>query len=517
MHDMSKQVRDRVEKEARAMAEDEDQSKPFPPGFIISCLDQSERGDGILYCYLNKDKFVYNNNTGEMLEWGGHYWKLDKDNAHEDAVEDVARCYEEEADSLWERIKESSDSMEQKKLQRIQESLRKRAVKLRSNRGVENCIKFAKRVRNPEIKLTVDGNKFDTHPFLLACQNGVIDLKTGKFRDGRPEDYISLACPVEYKGIDEVDPEWDQTVEQILNNDRDNISFVRRLFGYGISGSTEEHIFPVFQGRGRNGKSLLIDVISHVLGPLAAPIRSEMLLSQPYGKNSSGPAPDIMALKGLRIAVASETDERSSFSSAQVKLLSGGDWLSARNPHDKYQTHFKPSHLLILLTNDKPRAPDNDLAFWKRVRLVEFPISFVSDPKEPYERLSIKGLAEKLKKKGPAILAWLVRGHLEYREQGLNPPEKVMKATMEYQREGDLLGEFIEDRCVVDPYKTATSKELYDEYSEWYESNVSKKVPSQHFFGKRMKAKFTKRKSNGIIVYQGIGLRQASLDSPKED
>jgi putative DNA primase/helicase len=291
MDNIDGMVQERIEKEAAVMSIETSMSAEdtIPPGFVHDCLHQNERGDGILYAYLQKGRFVYNNNTGEMMEWAGHFWRMDKDEASMEAVEDVARVYEEEAYRLWDEIRNCTDPREQKRLEDIQEVLRKRAAKLRSNRGVESCIKFAKRVRDPELKLTVDGNQFDARPWLLACKNGVIDLKTGKFRDGKQEEYISKACPVEFKDINEFSQKWEDAVKQIYNGDEEIVAYIQRLFGYGITGLTSEHIFPVFQGRGRNGKSMLIEVISHVLGPLVAPIRSEMLLAQPFGKNSSAP------------------------------------------------------------------------------------------------------------------------------------------------------------------------------------------------------------------------------------
>jgi putative DNA primase/helicase len=383
--------------------------------FVLECLEQNEVGDGRLYAFLHKGKFIYNADTGEMLKWTGHSWKVDVMQECYAAVESVAERYMEEAGNIAEKCNDSNNE--------ISKRLIKRAQNLRMIKGTNKCIESIKTIEGP---LTVAGERFDCQPWLLACKNGVVDLRTGKLRDGRRDDYISKACPTEFRGIDELAEEWEKALDQIFDGDREIIDYLQRLFGYGVTGLTTEHIFPVFLGRGFNGKTMLIEVIRDVLGSLAAPVRSENILIKPTAKDLNAPNPALLALKGLRLAIAHEMDQ--DLAPTQVKLLTGGDLLSARYPWDKHQTRFKPSHLLILLTNNKPCPPDNDFAFWSRVHLVEFPISFVNKPKRNHDRLVIRGLGERLKSEASGILAWIVRGCLQWQKKGLNPPEKVLSA-----------------------------------------------------------------------------------------
>jgi putative DNA primase/helicase len=286
------------------------------------------------------------------------------------------------------------------------------------------------------------------------------------------------------------------------------IDYVERLLGYSITGSTDEHIFPVFQGRGRNGKGIIVKVLRHVLGPLASVVPSEMLLEHRFSKNSSAPAPDIMALKGLRLAFASEVNERNSFSAAQVKLLTGGDELSARNPHDKYQSTFKPSHKLILLTNDRPRCPDSDYAFWSRMRLIEFPFSFVPDPnpKKSFEKKAVEDLDAQLMQEGPGVLASLVRDCLRWQKEGLKPPAKVLASTAEYMRDEDILSGFFDQCCIIGPALNASAAQIKDAFERWFKENIGSKPFSQRWLGLRLKKKFEAFFKNGWVWYRGIGL-----------
>lgn len=507
---IAQEVAARVEEELAALP---DLAKVGSDGLDIAklvraCQGYNTEGDAVLYAYTQKDKFLYNATTSEMMIWDGHSWKLDIHDAHYAAVGDVADLYAEAGAKLWEeQIKDCKEPEKRKKLEELQEVYRKRAWRLRGVTSRDACVKFVKKMKNSPLSMVAE--KFDSNPMLLSCANGVIDLKTGKFRDGRQSDYISKACPIEFKGLDEPALEWEKVLLQIFDNGKELIAYLQRLLGYGITGLVDEHIFPVFQGRGRNGKGTIIEVINFVLGKgLSAPIRTEMLLAQPFTKSASAPSPEIMALKGLRLAIASEADDRAKFSAAQIKLLTGGDMLTARSPHDKRQTCFEPSHLLILLTNDKPRAPGDDFAFWERVHLLKFPLSFVSEPREIHERRKIKGMADKLKREASGILAWLVRGCLQWQvDGGLNPPEVVLEATAEYQKEEDLLAGFIEDCCMAEPQAKTKSKELYDAFYLWFEEQVGKRVPVQKTFGKLMGKKFDRCKSGGLVCYAGIALR----------
>ncbi|MFQ5737240.1 MAG: phage/plasmid primase, P4 family, partial [Thermodesulfobacteriota bacterium] len=265
--------------------------------------------------------------------------------------------------------------------------------------------------------------------------------------------------------------------------------------------------------QGRNGKGTLVETLRYVLGPLAQPIQSEMLLDQRSARASSGPSPDIMSLKGLRIAFASETDEGRKFSTSKAKWLSGGDTLTGRNPHDRYETTFEPTHLLCLLTNHLPHAPGDDFAFWQRIHLVPFDVHFIDNPKNENERPCDKMLPEKLKAEASGILAWLVRGCIEWQRQGLNPPAVVRSATEQYRVSEDLISEFIEACCypIEETSKDVRTqyKELYDAFEAWYGAAIGdiKFCPRKKKFSQLMAKRVKKCKVGSYVWFYGVALR----------
>ncbi len=501
------------------------------PGFVWSCLEANELGDGLLYAAIHKNNFIYNKSSQEWLAWAGHYWERDEMERSLAAVEDVVDRYLEALEKIDKRIAElrgkesepggeaaDEDNPATPKKQRgrpkndpaltaalaRRKDLVRRCDRLRSEHGRQNCLKFARTNRRP---LAITGDRLDQEPMLLACANGVIDLETGKLRPGRQADYLSLASPVAFTGIEAPRKLFRATLLELFEGCEAIVDYLQRLLGYALTGLVSEHIFPVFQGRGRNGKSMLLDLIKEVLGPLAAPIRPELLLEQAKNRSAAAPSPDIMALRGLRLAIAEETDEGSRFSAARVKLLSGGSDLTGRNPHDKYETTFKPTHQLILVTNSRPQAPASDYAFWSRMRLIEFKLSFVDNPIHEHERPRIKDLGKRiLEAEAAGILGWLVEGCLLWQRDGLNPPAEVVEATHQYQREEDMVGDFIDECLVIEPGLSVKAATVYQVFVAWYQVTQGRRSPSQKWLGNQLKTRFDKRKSNGIIKYFGFDI-----------
>jgi len=502
-----KQVEARKKTEAE-LVEKDDPKKEISSGFVRDCLNANEFGDGMLFKELYRGKFLFNKAMACWMIWNGHHWEIDYMDAALAAVEGVVAEYQKEFNRVDIEIKKmDKEDPGLAYLKSTRKFIKSRINALRGKARRQNCIMFA---HTTDDSIAIHGDEIDNQPWLLPCPNGVVDLKTGVFRDGRPEDYLLKACRVEWDGIDAARDEWEAALMQIYDDDADVVGFMQRLCGCALVGAVIEHIFAVLIGkRGRNGKgSIFMGMLLHVLGQLAAPITPEMLLAQSIKGSSSGPTPDIMSLRGLRFAFATETDEHARFSAARVKWFSGGEELTGRNPHDKYTTTFKPTHTLFLLTNYEPHAPADDDAFWERILQIPHNISFVNrEPKEPHERQADLYLSDKLKAQESGILAWVVEGCLLWQKQGLDPPAAILNAKIKYRRREDILMDFIDGCCVLDPETTTGSSHLFTVFEAWWKLNVSKNPPKQKSFGNLMGKKFEKDKIGGIYRYFGLRLK----------
>lgn len=485
---------------------------------VLDCLDSNSRGDGVLYAMMHKGRIMRDMLSEETYTWAGHHWSLDVMGLDRDLVEDLALVYLETAREM--RANQKQAATEGKTdvasyYENRARELRKRASRLRASAGVRGCLEFAF-VQQGKISISARGDEFGTDPMHFGCANGVLELDTGELRDGDPRDLIVKASPVAMPPLDTpIPPIFKQYLWESLE-DQHLIDFLQRYLGYCMTGLTTEEVFLVNGGAGRSGKTVLMETVMAVLGPYSGPIQAEMLLDQGRQKSSSGPTPDIMSLCGRRLAVASESDEARRFSPSRIKWFTGSDTLVGRNPHDRYERHFRPTHKLILLTNNEPYAPPDDFAFWSRLLKVDWPFSFVHspNPSKDNEKLRDDHLKAKLMLELPGILAWMVRGALWWQREGLNPPPSVREAGEKYRREQDIIQDFIDERCIT-PDDSGTVKttgnDLYSAFKDWFQEYHRSRVPSITWFGRRMSKKFTKRK-DGVVYYEGVAVRETGSE-----
>ena len=362
------------------------------------------------------------------------------------------------------------------------------AKRAESSSGVKGALILA--ATEPEIAITPD--RLDAHPYLLNCRNGVIDLQTGQLLAHHPALLLTKMASAPYQ------PDADGTtftrfLERIQPSEEMRL-FIRRLLGLSLEGTVTAHILPIFYGDGANGKSTLTDAVMTALGDYADAADPDLLRARTFDAHPTG----VADLFGLRLAVLHESDAGHRLAEGTVKRLTGGDRLKARRMREDFWS-FDPSHTFVLLTNHKPGVSGTDEGIWRRLRLVPFEVIIPGPERD-------EDLGGKLAGEAGAILAWLVAGYLDWRKNGLAEPGKVTEATQAYRAESDPLGRFISERCLCMPAMRAGSSELFKAFEKWcVAEREDPGTPTA--FGNAMKAKgFESRKSNGRMLWQGIGL-----------
>ena len=502
--DIQKQVEEKVQQEQEKYEVIEPKVSSLSSQEILKGLKNNEDGDAWLFRKLKKDRLCFDHGKRLWHVWSGNYWvEDDVDNALAE-IESVVDAYASEANrqaSLKIENTKNGNQEVARRAENLEKELLARISLLQTVRRKKNILILAS---SGEGSLGISGDEWDSDPFLLGCKNAVVDLRTGISRDGMPGDYIKTVAPTDWMGLHAQAPCFEKTLREIFNDDQQVIDFVQRLFGLAMSGLSNERIFPILIGSGHNGKGTIFETISEVTGELSGPIQAEMLLKQSFTRSSAGPSPDIMSLQGKRLVWASETEEGRQLNVAKVKWLVGGDTLVGRHIQGKKEIKFKPTHTLFLMTNNEPVIPHDDPAIWDRVMLIRFPLSFVNDPSLPNERKRDPFLKEKLLKEGPGILAWLVRGFMEYFNHGLNPPDAVRVETKKYQESEDILGQFVKECCILGKDLKEQAGQLYKAHKTWCETNSYTPLGSRKF-GEKMVEKFD-RIEEGCRFYKGIKL-----------
>lgn len=478
----------------------------FPTKKVLDCLSRNEDGDAELLIEQKRGRLAWDAKEGRWYVNRGHYYELDTLGEAMRAIDGVIDVYAAEADRQnWQRLQaeRAGNTEKAQKRKKTVEALFHRIRALQTVKRKKDVLELA---RTGADSLAIRGDEWDRNPWLLGCKNCVIYLKTGEARPGRPDDYIKTIAPVEYLGLDTPAPTWEQVIIDVSGTNSELPGYFQRLLGYGITGLSNWHIFPIFCGPlGRNGKGTILEAVKFVLGSLVHKSRAETLLSTRHSPGRGSADADTLAFRGKRIVFASELKEGNQFDPSRIKELSGGDTLNARAVYGRDPVEFQPSHLLILMTNDLPHAPAHDTAFWERIHLIPFNIRFVDDPQGPNERKADHDLSVKLQAEAPGILAWMVRGCLEWQREGLKPPECVRAATVEYREDEDLIRHFIDDRCMTGDGLSVKAGLLYESYRKWA-GEMGHSPLSTVSFGKKMKRRFQDDKEYRGVFYKGIGL-----------
>lgn len=478
---------------------------------VLKALYENEDGDAYLLIKLIKDRYLYDTAVKEWYYWNDHFWRLDKLNHVTNLIKEVIDLYGTQSNYeayQMQKAKTENDEKAEKKHKKNMKMLKERIQALRTLKRKQMVLKLAAMGVN---SLAFTGETWDSHPMLLGCRNGCLNLEEGTFNPGNPSDYIKTVSPVRWEGINAPCPTWKKFLYQMFSNNQDIVDCIQRLLGYGITGLNTEHIFPIFWGpEGRNGKGTLFETLKYVLGDMAYKAPSNFLMEQNFKGGSTGPDAVTMGLMGKRIVWCSETNEKDRLDVAKLKELVGGDTLSARLPYARRQVEFSTTHLLLTITNMRPRVPANDVPLWKRIILIPLENSFIDnpDPKKKNQFKADKNLGKKLKEEASGILAWLVEGCLLWQKHGINPPGIISAATEEYRENEDIVGDFIRESCIEEDDELIRIKttDSYSCYKEWCKDVGHHPMAKKRFLDD-METRFVKTKSHGHHYFEKIRFR----------
>ncbi|MFC9191418.1 phage/plasmid primase, P4 family [Streptomyces cyaneofuscatus] len=350
----------------------------------------------------------------------------------------------------------------------------------------------------------VEAVEFDNRPDLLSFRNGTVDLRTGKLRPHSQDDMLTYSLSIDYDP-DAACPRWERFMSEVFPDHPDLVPYMQRVIGYGITGYTDEQCFCVFWGKGANGKSVLTDTISSVFGSISK--------TTPFAtfeeKNNGGIPNDIAALRGSRLVMASEGESGKPMSEAVLKRVTGKDMIAARFLRQEF-FEFKPSFLLMLATNHKPKFRGQDEGLWRRVKMIPFTRYFA-----PHER--DYSLDKKLEAEAKGIAAWAVRGAVQWFAEGLKDPASISAATKEYKETSDALAGFYSENpampgvLVKDETSRMDGSEAFSAYLDWCEAEhlpAKERWTRRAFYGAMEERSITRvRTAKGMAL---VGVRLAS-------
>jgi len=448
-----------------------------------------DHGQDLRYCYPWKS----------WLVWTDIYWKRDTSGAVVRMAKQTIKRLARHAEDL------DDDTAVKALLAHVKSSLA--TAKLKAL--VESA--------QSEPGIPVQPEDLDGDRWLLNCTNGTLDLRTGIPRPHRQADLLTKCLPVAYDPHAEC-PTWERFLWRIMGGttrDEDTedmpagklenrqaadqrakrlIGFLQRAIGYSLTGETREQCLFVLHGSGSNGKSTFLEVLQALLGDYAQSTPSASLLAK---DRHDGIPNDIARLRGARLVTAVEIGEGKRLNEELMKRLTGQDTLTAHFLHAEF-FDFKAEFKLCIACNHLPQIRGQDHAIWRRIKLIPFTVTIPDEEQD-------KDLPAKLSTELPGILRWTVQGCLDWQREGLGTPEEVKVATADYRASMDVVGRFLAEECVEQPYAKVKASALYKAYQEWCATNGEPCDP-QRSFGMRLSEQGYRRYTNNGSWWEGIGL-----------
>lgn len=425
---------------------------------------------------------------GSYLVWDGKHWRPDQTGAAVTLAKRVVRDIYLEA-AKAETADERSD-------------LAGWARKSEAAARIEAMLRLA------QSSVPIETDDLDRDPWLLNVANGTVDLRTGELRPHRREDFITKLIDVEYRP-DAPCGRWARFLEEIQPEGATR-QFLQRGAGYSATGAARERVLLILHGGGRNGKSVFLQELRTTLGPYAVRMPSETFLA----KRQDGAIPnDIAQLRGARLAFGSETGEGRRLAEAKIKELTGDESISARFMRGEW-FDFRPTFTPWLATNHRPVIKGSDAAIWDRIRLVPFNVRFrLPDEPDDGSLVADLTLSEKLDAERAGILAWIIRGAIDWYQNGLGTTDKVRSATAGYRTEMDDLADFLADRCVAESQSFVGSRTLYEVFKAWSEGSGERPLSEKMFSTRIEERGFSKKRTKAGVQFSGVRIRTPLDDS----
>jgi P4 family phage/plasmid primase-like protien len=414
-------------------------------------------------------------------------------------------------------------------------------------------------------------DKLNSKKNLIGFDNGVIDLKyetiehngnikkESIFRQGRPDDYVSLSVgyslPVDkcdmpvnvdkikdnivhindYDSLNsdlddfiekvlpnsyqqyEVDDNWeyilDEDGEKIPTSDREKPGepstyldsrvrdYTLRFLASCLSGEVREEKFYFWTGSGANGKSKITDLITSTLGGYSKTMDVAFLTTK-RGSSSSA-SPELEAIRYARFVSMSEPERDDQIYVGKLKQITGGDTMTSRGLF-KDTTEFKPQFKLMLMCNELPKLAGNDGGVHRRIEVVDFISKFTDNPRpstnNPHQYKADLELGTKLKKWNILFMIKLLDYYIKYDKEGTKAPPSVTEATKVYITENDVIQKWIAN-ALEESGEVTPIDDLMENLKSWCEDEGYdfKKVQKQEV--KKVLIKEQEKTSYGPPVF----------------
>lgn len=348
----------------------------------------------------------------------------------------------------------------------------------------------------------------DSNEHLIGFKNGVFDMNTLTFRNGRQNDYITFSTGYDFIQYDETLPEVKDVYEfirKILTNDAVR-EYTLKMLSRGLLGIPDEHFYIWTGLSGANGKSTLVNFLESTLGDYAT--SQDVALITNKRANSNAASPEVVEMRGKRMVFFQEPESNDRLRTGILKQYTGGDTIKARELF-KSPVSFRSQASFVMCCNELPSMSSMDGGTWRRIRVTEFKSRFCENPVKHNEFAIDKHLKSKLKDWRPYFMSILCHYYQRYTTEGNPAPLEVCDATNKYKTDNDKFNDFFEECLQQNDSAFSTTNDIFSRFESWWRENYStEKVPTKHELRRALKLKYSDEQVNVVFnkKFKGFAL-----------
>jgi putative DNA primase/helicase len=356
--------------------------------------------------------------------------------------------------------------------------------------------------------LAVSQEGLDADRFAINVRNGTLRVRKGNedgdcitFSPHDPGDRITKLIPVDYVP-EAISPLYDAFLNDV-QPEEEMQRFLHQWIGLSLTGDTSQQRLCVFWGTGKNGKSVFVETAASIAGDYSDSVPIETFLAEGRGRSAGQATPDLAILPGVRLLRTSEPKRGAQFDEGLIKMVTGGEPIMARNLNLPY-FRFYPAFKLTISGNHRPRIGGTDEGIWRRMTLVPWRVTIPEEKRDP-------NLVDKLREEASGILNRYLDGLRDYLDHGLMLLEEVTAATVEYRRDHDTLGRWLEE-CTEPKEGVRTSHQAaLALFNAWAAANGLTFWKGKGFTNAMTERGIQKTKS-GNIYFVGLQLTKSCSD-----
>jgi len=325
---------------------------------------------------------------------------------------------------------------------------------------IDNCLKILAHTVNRE------ENEWPIPGFYINCQNGMVNIETGKLEHHDPKYGSRTQIPCRFDWGAKYDL-WLEFLDQIFPDEPDKIDLLQQYFGYCLLPDNRFEMSLFMLGVGANGKGTVIHMARKMVG-------HENTSSLSF-KDLGDPRFSLYFLQNKLLNVSTETTTRDPLATEVFKAIVSGEPITAERKYgEKFE--FIPYVKFMIAMNGLPIIPDKSYGFERRVLMLKFNQLFKGDNKDP-------DLKIKLEKEKHGIFVWSLLG-LErlLKNNAFVIGDEVTADTKKFVSSLNPLLMFLDERCEEKPGLAIGTTFLYKEYKDWCKEGGHRALSRNRFY-----------------------------------